>query len=229
MIIFVHFPKAGGSSVRSALKTAYGKRLFLDNDFFRVAPERTGPEAEQLRRRIHVEIEERQVELVEDYDIVFGHFRADKYNFFGDSAQRCIILREPISRLCSEYFFHVREGNFKKRGQEGISLLEFAELSDQIEFYRSYLGDLSLSRFDVIGLVELLPMSLELYRRKFGVTLEVSVENKGDVADYFSYLRDLHVLEEVAQLQAENLEIYREGMGRFFDLWKSTVSAERAA
>lgn len=221
MIIFVHFPKAGGSSIRAALTNAYGKRLLMDYDY-RVLPEYTSPDYKKIRERVHKEAEQRRDELESRYDIIYGHFRADKYNFFGESARRSVIFREPISRLCSEYYYHIKMGSFKNRNQEGISLIEFAELPDQIDYYNTYLGGLTLEQFDFVGLVELLPMSLELYRRKFGILLDVPVENKGNISDHFGHLRGLKVLKDVAKLQARNLEVYRAAIERFFSLWQES-------
>lgn len=222
MHIFVHFPKAGGSSIRAALKKAYGKRLFEDYDY-RALPEYTSPDYKKIRERVHEEAKQKRGELEAKYDVIYGHFRADKYNFFGESARRSIIFREPISRLCSEYYYHIKMDSFKKRKQEGISLLEFAELPDQINYYNTYLGGLPLEQFDFVGLVELLPLSIELYRRKYGILLDVPVENKGNISDHFGHLRSLKVLDDIARIQAKNFEVYRAALDRFSSLWQESL------
>lgn len=222
MIVFVHFPKAAGSSLRTALKKAYGKRFYLDS-LFPGAPEKLGAGNEQIRLRLQREAAAKQTELENDYDIVFGHFRADKYDFLGNQARLCIILREPIARMCSEYFYHIREGNFIRRKQEGISLLEFAQLPEQIHFYELYLGGRSIEDFHYVGLVEHLPISIELYRRFFDKALKVPLENKGDVDGYFPRLEKLGILDQVLELQASNTAIYYQGVQRMFELWQHAI------
>jgi hypothetical protein len=222
MIVFVHFPKAAGSSLRTAFQTTYGDRFYLDSQF-PGAPEKLGAANEMVRQRLQQRAAEQKESITTNYDIVFGHFRADKYDFLGDSAQRCVVLREPIARLCSEYFYHQATGNFAKRKQEGISLLEFARLPEQVHFYELYLASKPIEDFAFVGLVEYLPLSLEIYRGLFGRTVSVSVENKGSVSDYYQLLRRDNILGEINALQQENIKIYKAGVRRFFRLWESAV------
>lgn len=76
MIVSIHIPKTAGTTFRELLYRDFGERLF--QDYGDLAGYRS-PEADALRARRKLEIRARRDELMRNFDVIHGHFIADKY------------------------------------------------------------------------------------------------------------------------------------------------------
>jgi Sulfotransferase family len=99
-LLFVHVPKTGGTSIKKVLEARFGERLYHDQDgpANPVSPMNLDPDG--FLRRHH----SGSYEFLKQKDAVIGHFWIRKY----DPVQadlRATILRHPIERTLSHYFF----------------------------------------------------------------------------------------------------------------------------
>jgi len=96
-LLFIHIPKTGGSTLQSILDRNYNR-----NEVFNVQNNRKALEFGNLS------IEERQAKMVIKGHMAFGH-----HSFFPqeNNVSYITMLREPIKRLISNYYFILKQKN----------------------------------------------------------------------------------------------------------------------
>ena len=212
MILSIHVPKAAGNSFRALLEGEIGERLMLDyGDWagFDV------PEANQRRHVRTLEMRGRRGELLQKYDVIHGHFIADKYLGLFPREDFVAFFRDPYQQALSHYWFLVRN---PQRDHPEEKMLHDAKMSlhdylawDAFRDQQSqYLGSLSIDDFAMVGLSEEFYRSVELFNRIFGCNLSgdsflnVNPDHQG--ADYAI---DHDVRKAVEKYRARDIELYR--------------------
>lgn len=148
-LLYIHFPKAGGSSIRSQLMEHFAEKAFADYDHDPIG----GNDVITKAVPPH------------DTECVFGHLHPGRYADWAD--RMFTILREPVENLLSIYFFWldfpVSENPIhKKFVTEKPSVLEFAEhYPIRYLMTRHYFRNFDMNRFDFIGFNDLRTESLE--------------------------------------------------------------------
>lgn len=152
-LISVHFPKAGGSSLRQSLLDAFGEKSILFNyqddpvdplSLFNVDPQKSKMTAKDLAPEIKV---------------VHGHFNPLKYEAFL-YAKWINFLRHPIDNLILIYFFwkQNREPGHAISNYFRTNILSLLDLTNipKLRFLlsKTYFGDFDMRKFDFIGFVE---------------------------------------------------------------------------
>jgi hypothetical protein len=140
-LIVLHTPKCGGSSLLVSLTKAFGRDA-IHRDYRYIRGVRTQP--------AHVI----------DAPVIYGHFRASKYEHV-NQARWVTLLREPIDRMLSLYFnwkfsppsmLKNKMGAFRREVQRGdIGLVDFASQPSMANrLHRFYFGGFDMGRFDLI-------------------------------------------------------------------------------
>jgi hypothetical protein len=166
-IISLHFPKAGGNSLRIQFEKHLGSSLLLDYDH-----DPLGPNATQT-------IEE----LPPGTRMVHGHFRAVRYDQMRD-AFRFTFLRNPIENLLSIYYFW---GTLPENGsnpwhskflREKPTVEEFAKKYTPLQRLMSetYFGGYDMSRFDFIGFNASRLIDIPKLSKMIGLPLDATVQ-----------------------------------------------------
>jgi hypothetical protein len=156
-LVSVHFPKAGGTSTTSLLRSVYGEHLLLDYDDDPTEPlsiRQLDPER-YMRRRVR---------LAPEVRAVHGHFHPAKY-LDEDPAIWFTVLRHPVPWMVSLYWFwrsaaegllpegrtiwgHLHEYMADAR----LGLEETARLPMvKSMFTKNYFENIDMARFDYIG------------------------------------------------------------------------------
>lgn len=157
-IIFVHIPKAAGTS----LKQAISDRVGADNIYF----DYNRPLARgELQRKAHCLFSSFAAKPREEA-LIFGHFLAGKYASFNGRYFRrrreisyVTFLREPLQRAISHFFFWKRtavDGHrvWERFSRENWSLERFLLSKEHTNFQAKFLWRFPLNEFDFIGLTE---------------------------------------------------------------------------
>ncbi|MBN1848827.1 MAG: sulfotransferase family 2 domain-containing protein [Deltaproteobacteria bacterium] len=221
-IISLHIPKTAGVSFSHALNKAFGMNRIL-SDY------EEGIESDQgqdIRRRLVGKqfVRIHKDEIIQNYDVVHGHFQADKYLSLGKNARFCAFFRDPIERLCSHYFYWLRVPDLKNTQckdliELGMSIQEFSHFETQKHFYKRILGRVQIDDFTFIGLTEYYKESIHLFNKIFNLQLEDSDHDNSNHTttqiDYKAQLKEGGIYEEIKELQEENQWIYDQARKRF--------------
>jgi hypothetical protein len=152
-LIFVHIPKSGGTSIRAAVTEFFSHDLVLDDYGDRpndpISPMNIDPCGFLDRCR------QQNALTLANKAAVIGHFWIAKYE--GVAADiRATILRDPITRAVSQYFFWPAQNADNALHQyvisNRLSFIEFARIPRVNALYTSiYFRDVDMAQFDFIG------------------------------------------------------------------------------
>ena len=212
MILSIHVPKSGGNSLRQLLQLEYGERLLLDyGDWagFNV------PEAIQRCKRRAQKARTKRKEIAEKYDIIHGHFVADKYLHLFPQQEFVAFFRDPYQQALSHYYFllrnpqreHLEEKMFHEAKMTLHDYLRWEAFRDQ---QSQYLGSLTVEDLTMVGLSEEFNESLELFHSLFGrrlragTFLNVNPDHLGR-----DYEIDIDVRRAVEKYRAADIDLYR--------------------
>ena len=165
-LISVHFPKAAGSSLASALKAHFGDALALDYHHDPVNPDHP--------------LSERPA-LTQGSRAVHGHFRWDRY-IEHRGAFRMTFLREPVANLVSIYSY------WRSLPSQGSATHDrfLAEQPTILDFARSYwplrrlmsvtyFGGMDIGSFDFVGFYETRVRDLDRLSKQLGLSLSSDI------------------------------------------------------
>jgi hypothetical protein len=203
MRLFLHMPKCGGVSVKSLLETHLGSRLTLDYESYgALAP---SSRESQIANVLHHPVS------VGEGEIIYGHFYPVKY--FGrahhPNYKIVTILREPLERLISHYFYWKRTKHpshyvYKKFETESWTLENFIMSEDLRNFYCQFFSFFPLQRFDYIGVYERLEWSVHQCLEALDLEIQFNalphLNSSGDIQErrgllsesFISEARDFH-------------------------------------
>jgi hypothetical protein len=211
MLLSIHVPKTAGNSFREALMGSFGDRLMLDYGDW--AGFNT-PEA-NIRRILREEaMRARRDELMKKYDVIHGHFIADKYQGLFPDEQFIAFFRNPFQQSVAHYFFLVRNPQ-REHPEEKIlhdakmTLLEYLEWDALRDQQSRFLGSLSIDDLAFVGLSEEYSKSLELFRSMFGYDLgEPRFENVNEARSGAEYPISADVRTAVKKYRPADIELY---------------------
>ena len=203
MIVSVHIPKTGGVSFRkSVLEPIFGDRLlsdYADAPLSRDTPDRIA----------RAQAFEPSPDLPERYDCVHGHFLALKYVSERVPCEFAAWFRDPAQRVVSRYLYGQRKGGGTIA--PGMTIREFCEIERFQNTYAKFLWGFDFERFDFVGITEDYASSVELFRRRFGLSGgdEAAIMNANlDKPLGQPYEIDEGLREFIRQRNREDFEIY---------------------
>ena len=220
MIVSIHIPKTAGTSFGMRLEDKFGLRLLKDyGDWVGLDT----PEANALRAARDAETRARRDELLRDYDIIHGHFVADKYVGLFPVAAFTAFFRDPYQRAVSHYEFLLR---YPKLDHPWIRQFHESRpaLADLLKLFPNYqsifLGQVAIEDFAVVGLTEQYERSVALFEAVFGRKLppEVARGNVNPDREGDAYPIDPAVRRAIDIHHAADVELYRRACERFAQL-----------
>ncbi len=183
IIIFVHLPKCGGTTLYRLVEWEYSplQVFFVDGRFYRWSYNRL--------------IRSRMDKLV-GMQVFQGHMPFGLHKLLNAPATYMTMLREPVDRVISEYYYriHRRQHPYEDRWMKQLSLEEYIRTTPQhniqtkllagqrsgYDFLAGECGADTLSiakenlaqRFSLVGLTERFEESLALAKLAFGWKIE---------------------------------------------------------
>jgi hypothetical protein len=190
MILSIHVPKAAGNSFRELLEAKFGERMLGDYGDWAGFDH---PEANQRRLERTRAMRLRAAELREKYDVIHGHYVADKYEGLFAEPKYVAFFRDPYQQAIAHYYFlkrnpqrdHPEERIFH---ENNMSLEDYLNWDAFRNHTSQYLGKVSIDDFTMVGMSAEFPRSLELFREVFGIDLGrqrfANVNNERAGAEY---------------------------------------------
>ena len=156
MVISVHIPKTGGVSFRNMLKDHYGPGFVLQ--YWEVT--------DAWGRVLS--------EVPADATCVHGHFVAHELADRFPSAPLVAWVRDPVQRVVSSYYHRLRDPDPRNRisrmiHEQGLNLLEFAELPEMRNEMAWFMGRKQPGDFAFVGVTEHFDTAMRLFCREFGL------------------------------------------------------------
>jgi hypothetical protein len=250
-IFFLHIHKCGGTSIRQAIKSCY-RVLDITKDRYLIDLD---SEAAFYAAQKSVEQNDFSLDTRDDYlplkfrenllmyymcqekiNYVAGHFSfsATAYQYFCDKYAFITILREPVARWISFYFYnlHKKGGPFKidmkieaflesERGQrQGYEYVKFLGGADKLGKYTSEqainLAKENLHKFSVVGCLEYQGNFVRQFEERFGRKLNIGISNLGPA---LNKERESIVTEEIKEkiraICRPDIEIYQYALDNF--------------
>lgn len=221
VIISIHAPKAGGTTMLAAWQQAYGKgHVLLD-----YADPPADPSADFVLDPVGW-AERRPTGLPPNIKVVHGHFKPQKYDLFGN-AFRCTMLRHPVDNLISIYLYwrklplqpyaNALHGYFLRNQ---LSIIELARLPIMQNLYsQTYFGGWDMRRLNFVGAHENRTDDLRRLSNMIGVTIDLSLhlnttEPAGDNLEKQAILSDQPLLRRLRDLLTEDIDFYEGSLGR---------------
>jgi hypothetical protein len=242
-LYFLHVPKCGGTSIDAALRARYhptqvfrlpaaasalAAELFFDDD-------------EPRDQYSHV-LRYREALLLYamasgDFRYIAGHFCFSETAFlrFGDEFAHITVLRDPVERWLSHYFFNRYKGeqNTHCRVDEELSAALASDEgrswgTEYVKFYGGVVADgdyrsrtaiqhaiHNLTRFYSIGVLENLGRFTDSLRRSFGIRIRVPKKNISPVSTEFrERLVTPEVLDRLQEICGPDIEVYQSVISR---------------
>jgi hypothetical protein len=217
-LIFVHTPKSGGTSIRAAVTEFFSVDLVLadygDRPNDPTSPMNLDPYGFIERCR------EQNALTLADKAAVIGHFWIAKYE--GVVADvRATILRDPITRAISQFFFWPAQNANNALHQYVISnrltFKEFARIPRVNSLYTSiYFRDVDMAQFDFIGRYERLSHDWIATLDHLGIAPTLTQRELNRTTDFIAgyntrkseLLNDSRMMAQLRDLFADDLRFY---------------------
>jgi hypothetical protein len=217
-LIFVHIPKSGGTTTRAAVREFFSHDLVLDDYGDRpndpISPMNIDPYGFLDRCR------QQNALTLANKAAVIGHFWIAKYE--GVAADiRATILRDPITRAISQFFFWPAQNATNALHQyvisNRLSFIEFARIPRVNSLYTSiYFRNVDMAQFDFIGTYDRLSQDWAptlarigivpaLPRRELNRTIDLVAEYDARRSEI---LNDHRMMAQLRDLFADDLRFY---------------------
>jgi hypothetical protein len=206
-LVYVHFPKAAGTSLIHGLRSHYGDALLAD--YTHLPP---------------LDWSHDPAFVPDGIRAVCGHFHADRYVKYGHSF-RFTFLREPVDNLISIYYFW---RNFPSVGYpahdrflaDNPSIVEFARYPEMRRLAcEAYFGGVDLSTLDFIGFFERRADDIARLSMRLGIPLQASLHINRTAEEFdgerLGLKADRQTLARLRDELADDVAFYEHAWERF--------------
>jgi hypothetical protein len=224
-LLFLHLPKCGGTALKSEIAKHYPSQ-----SIFGISPIFTKTACDLFKLRLHPFRKHILIYAMatEKIQFVYGHFLffEDVYNIFKKEYDYITILRHPVERFISNFFFN----KYKKGSHFRIndSLDKFLETKDALfhghiyvrymagQYFESYknkdainMAKANLKKFKLIGFLDNKAEFLKKFKQIFGFDLTYPIKNTNPYKNYEKekIIEDKQ-LEKIRELCGPSLDIY---------------------
>jgi hypothetical protein len=239
-VVFHHVPKCAGTSVARALRLRYlasQTGIFSGASFYAASafhPNRTTlqvwPQVLDLREQILV------YHMYSRFRCIAAHvqFSECAYERFANTYKFITVLREPVSRYISHYFWDLNGIEEWARITVGIDAFIESEMGARYgtlfgEFFSGLPSDSdfgspqaveaakrNLDKFAVVGFLDDMPRFEQDLKRELGVSIAIRHQNKSKVQDQTKKkLVTQEIRQRITELCAPDIEIYNYAKAKF--------------
>jgi hypothetical protein len=236
-LMFLHIPKCGGTSIVQALEACYGPRV-LDPTQFYLDPAAVFETAGQFNQRFHQVSETLLLYIMaqKQYRFITGHFFFSQkaHQQYGRRWQTITVLREPVSRWFSQYFFNRYKQN--PHFKIDTDLETYLESNEGIGVGRTLMNVLegsgrdwehdpekgmsraisNLRKISLVGFLEHLEQFQSSFKERFGYDLKIGTYRKNPSPwDERKKQMTTEVIEKVQHICRYDSRIYQYAIDNF--------------
>ena len=204
-IFFLHVPKCGGTSCRTAIGNAFDLPIGSSDESFHLDAAATVSAAETLEKPI-IQLNRELLNYCmahKSYRYISGHFAYSEkaMQTYGANWQYITLLRDPVAKWFSQYFYnrHKNSGHYRLN----CDLETFLETDNAIKLGSNYIHLLAdgvsseeaatdeainraienLNKFALVGLLEHLDWFCQDFQTIFGTELKLKKLNKNPLPE----------------------------------------------
>lgn len=222
-IFFLHLPKCGGVSLKRALSRAFGAQNLarLDSMASWRAAKIRGEDLMDYRRSLLF-----YYMKMDDINVIAGHFSwsDDVYDRFSQDWEYITLLRNPIRRWFSHYFYDRYRGDTYFSIEKDLPAFLHSERAREMgTLYTRRLSDpqitdlnravdqakVNLEKFEILGLLEDMDAFVDQFSDRFGIRLSIPRKNTNPAEDHkYEAQENEEYIHRVKELCSNDMEIY---------------------
>lgn len=231
-IFFLHIPKCGGTSLRLAIEDAFNFPKDSKKYDFHLDIMALDSASKNLEKPI-IELKREVLNYCmahKSYRYISGHFAYSEkaMNSYGDQWKHITILRDPVSKFFSQYFYNRHKKN--DHHKLDCRLEDFLETDEAQHLGRNYIYLLvdgifsqeaaqnmaidqaieNLKKFTLVGSLENLDWFYEDFNNIFGTQLKIEERNKNPLSDKQQKQQITDEMRaQVEEICQPNLQVYQ--------------------
>ena len=249
-IAFFHFFKCGGTSIAQAIKSCYlNLELSKNRHIFHLNGEAVRNSLQKMiefydfpsakTNNYYIEHKKLKEYLLlyhmsqEHIKYIAGHFEFSEvvYQYFSDKYAFVTVLRDPVKRFISSYFYkryktgkldrdfkeHLKSENCLSGGFLYVKCLCGLESIEDYTSARAIaIAKENLHKFRIVGFLEYQEEFLNQFEEQFGRRLKIKVLNKSPKPEaYIKSIITQEIREKITEICKPDLEIYQYAVNNF--------------
>jgi hypothetical protein len=212
MIVSIHISKTAGTSFGESLKARIRERLFQDYGDWAAY---NSAEAIAHRAVRTEQTRARRDELLKSFDVIHGHFIADKYLNLFPQTDFVAFFRDPYQQAVSSYCYLQNNPQLSHPAvrvfhDAKMSIFDYLSWDETRNPQSWFMGSLPVESLAVVGLTEEYSRSVALFNRRFGYDLSsdfTSNVNPGRQGPEYELTPDLR--KAITRFRDADLDLYR--------------------